>query len=91
MLIMDTFAVMKYRVSWLKTGIDINYEEYTLTFRNIYAITGNTKLRDFQYRLLLNKLVFNEDLCKWKKRDNDKCTFCGKYTETARHIFVDCE
>ena len=48
------------------------------------------KLRDFQYRLLLNKVPTNVDLTIWKMLDNEDCTFCRTSPETIMHLFYEC-
>ena len=49
-----------------------------------------TKYRDFQYRLLLNKIVLNKDLYRWSKRDNPLSDFCQSEEEMAIHFFAKC-
>ena len=88
----DVFAVIKYAESWRKTGLpNLDFDEYRESFEVLWKITNISKLRDFQYRLLLNKLVFNSDLCQWGKSENDQCSFCSSKVETARHILMECE
>ena len=48
------------------------------------------KYKDFQYHLLLCKIVTNCDLFKWKIMDSDKCTFCKMEPENIIHLFVTC-
>ena len=51
--------------------------------------TGNTKLRDFQYCLLLNKIPTNAELFKWKMRNDNLCNFC-KEQDSIFHVLLEC-
>ena len=58
-------------------------------FVKLYYITKNTKLRNFQYRLLLGRIFLNDKLFKWKILASDKCDFCN-YKQTIKHLFWEC-
>ena len=73
-----------------RRGLDIDYPSYRKLFENIYVATKITKYRDFQYRLLLHKIVINTDLFKWGKTENFKCQFCKTDDETLAHLFNEC-
>ena len=94
MLIKDskTAGVLnKYKESWKLSGLyELNYREYTDCFSKLYVFIKPAKYQDFQYRLLLNKLVFNDDLYRWGKRDSDFCTFCNLHSEMVKHILWEC-
>ena len=91
MLIDDPKAVDKYMVTWNDVNVVFeNSDDYKLQFKRLYQYTKRTKYRDFQYRLLLNKIVTNVDLHNWGKMDHDRCSFCGGVTETIVHILVEC-
>ena len=84
--------LMKYCNRWYtQQHVDLDFNEYCTAFRRFYKITKITKLRDFQYRLLLNKLVFNCDLRAWGKRTSANCQFCNLATENFQHLFLDCK
>ena len=46
-----------------------------VAFQNIKLITRESKLRSFQYRLLLYKVFVNDVLHKWGKVPTNECTF----------------
>ena len=48
------------------------------------------KLKDFQYRLNLKKIVTNCDLKEWKLKENNSCTFCNEDAETITHLLWAC-
>ena len=84
-------ALLKYRNRWASQGYDIDYVEYQESFARIYKCCKTTKFRDFQYRLLLGKLVTNRDLYDWGVVLSDRCTFCKTSPETLEHILIGCE
>ena len=44
--------------------------------QNLYKVTNNTKLRNFQYKLLTRTLVTNKHLKQWKIKEEENCTWC---------------
>ena len=76
MIITDVFAVQKYWSSWKDLGLQITYYTYLEAFKHNQVITKISKYKDFQYRLLLNKLVFNVDLVNWNLKSSNSCSFC---------------
>ena len=89
-LIKDELYVLKYAYTWREQSIDLDPLLYLKAFQNIYRCTNVTKLRDFQYHLLLNKLVFNKDFVSWGWMDDELCNFCGCNTETFTHVYSEC-
>ena len=90
MLIEDNgSALFKYFVRW-NNIVNFTFENYQESFKHMYDITKVTKYRDFQYRLLLGKIVCNEDLFKWGLRNSSECTFCDAPVQTIIHLMVEC-
>ena len=78
--------------TWAKRfGETLLLEHYHKAFEKTKYCTIATKLRDFQYRLLANLLVFNVHLKRWSIKSSDNCTFCEKETETTMHCLVNCD
>ena len=91
MLINDNLAVLKYYNRWVdNVNLLWGFDEYVAEFNRLYAYTQRTKFRDFQYRLLLGKLVTNKDLFEWKLKLDSSCTFCKETEETTFHLLYDC-
>ena len=65
------------------------YLEYKLLFNRLYKCVKDTKLRNFQYRLLLGKVFTNTMLCKWKIKMSMSCDFCEDI-QTVKHLFWEC-
>ena len=55
--------------------------QFKTSFPRIRETTKVVKLRDFQYRLCLGKIVTNSDLAEWNEKENDACTFCNNASE----------
>ena len=90
-LIFNDKLVDKYRVRWSeKEELFISREEYLLEFNRLPKHAKIIKYRDFQYRVLLCKIVTNADLNDWGMRDSDSCHFCSSQRETLKHLFYEC-
>ena len=50
----------------------------------------DTKLREFQYKILNRILYTNKMLFKFKKVDSPLCGFCEKELETIQRLFFHC-
>ena len=83
--------VYKYKEKWetfLSTFIDV--EEYYNAFKGLYQITHITKYRNFQFRLLLNKIFVNDRLAKWKIKSTTACEYCGN-KQGIIHLMLHCK
>ena len=70
--------MLKYANRWHERGLIFEQDQYLKAFKYYNYCTDVTKLRDFQYRLLLGKIVMNEDLYSWDITNENKCTFAVK-------------
>lgn len=75
---------------WLKQ-LNLDMINWKTVYTQIYQCTNDTKLQDFQYKLIHRILVTNVSLVKFGIKDSDKCSFCGKEKETILHLFVECD
>ena len=85
----DTVLITTGRI-WSKRIVDFDIHEHLKSFKNIYQITNVTKLRNFQYRLLVNKIFCNDILYYWKLKDNQKCDFCKITKQSIVHLLHEC-
>ena len=90
MFIADDRCALKYATRWRESGIEVDIDKYLEGFKILHECTKISKFRDFQYRLLLDKVTLNAQLKEWGVVDNDMCTFCNTEMETPRHIFYRC-
>lgn len=72
----------------------INTHTSQLDWEKIYLLpfktTLDTKLREFQYKLLNRILYTNKMLFRFKKVDSPLCDFCEKELKTIEHVFFYC-
>ena len=64
--------------------------EYVKFLKHIYKCTAETKLRNFQYRLLIGKIYTNDTLFLWKIVQDSKCDFCNESPQTVKHLLWEC-
>ena len=74
-----------------KAQFRINTDEMKKLFRDIYCVTGIIRLRDFQFRLLHNKIFCNDVLVHWGKVNSNICQFCQLYKQDILHLLFNCE
>ena len=70
--------------------IEIEEAKWTSAFRNIFAVTNATKLREFHYKIIHKLLTTNIRRAKYTNV-SPLCTFCGKKPETIAHLLKDYE
>ena len=74
----EAFSTHTFQLDWGKI--------YLLPFKT----TLDTKLREFQYKILNRILYTNKMLFKFKKVVSPLCDLCEKELETIEHIFFHC-
>ena len=89
-LIEDQNVLRKYHKLWHLELPDMSYENYKNRFKHFRGICKIVKYWDFQYRLMLHKMVTNVDLFEWGKINSPFCPNCGK-RETYQHVLYDCK
>jgi hypothetical protein len=52
--------------------------------------TRHAYARNFQYKFLNNTLYLNNGLALFGLATTTNCSFCGLFSETFDHLFVDC-
>lgn len=68
----------------------IEQKKFEKLFRTVNHITTSTKLRYFQYRILVRALILNIHVSKWNVDVSQLCSFCNTVPETTIHFFVEC-
>ena len=69
---------------------DINEELWCKLFSSNFRCTIESKLRSFQYQILLRSLPTNKSLKEWKIKNSDLCFYCNLEPETIEHLFWIC-
>ena len=85
----ETVAGVWNRKLELDAGDAVCTPEISNLFRNLYGLTNVIKLRDFQYRLMHNKIFCNNILVYWKKVESNKCEFCME-KQDIQHLMFNC-
>ena len=70
---------------------EVTKTEIQNAFVNIYCYTNVTKLRNFQFRMLHNKIFCNNILVHWNLVSSNICNFCNSSKQTVHHLFFECE
>ena len=83
---------LKSQGKWLAEDLigneTVNWEStYSLPF----WCSKETKLREFQFKLLHRRITTNDFLYKIGIKQSDSCTFCGEATENLVHLFWSCK
>ena len=66
---------------------DINWE---IIFSRIYSTTIDTKIRNFQYKLIHDILPDNRILQKMGVTEDDLCNFCNNHRDSVIHYIWHC-
>ena len=86
-----TSSIYKYFQKWIQMlNCDLDRERYYHAFLRLYKITNIVKLRNFRYRLLLNKIFVNDILFKWKITPNALCDWCSS-KQSIVHLLMKCD
>ena len=59
-------------------------------YSSAYQCTSDTKLQDFQYRIINRILTTNASLLKFGLSDSEMCSFCHSRKESIYHLFAEC-
>lgn len=68
----------------------IELKAFQKLFISLRKLTLSTKLRYFQYRILVRALTLNIHVNKWDKNVSMMCSFCNQSPETTLHFFTEC-
>ena len=68
---------------------EFNLSIHQQAFRNLYKVTNITKYRDFQFRLLHNKIFCNDILFYWKIKSSQICDYCDT-KQSIIHLMWSC-
>ena len=92
MLVFGDFAILKYFQMWLEYDwFNMEYSDYIQEFNRLPKYCNIVKYRDFQYRLMLGKVILNVVLKNWGLHPTGLCTFCELHFENVEHLFSKCK
>ena len=75
--------------------LSAKYHRLTIDWKRVYLLsfrtTLETRLREFQFKIL-NRIVFtNEKLFCFGMAESDKCAFCQTEVESIAHLLFSCK
>ena len=75
--------------------LSAKYHHLTIDWKRVYLLscrtTLETKLREFQFKIL-NRIVFtNEKLFRFDMAESDKCALCQTEVESIEHLLFSCK
>ena len=78
-----------------KEKLSAKYHHLTIDWKRVYLLsfrtTLETKLREFQFKIL-NRIVFtNEKRFRFDMAEKDICAFCQTEVESIEHLFFSCK
>ena len=89
------FLAKKQTTPTAKEKLSAKYHHLTIDWKRVYLLsfltTLETKLREFQFKIL-NRIVFtNEKLFRFGMAESDKCAFCQTEVESIEHLLFSCK
>ena len=90
-----SFLAKKQTTPTAKEKLSVKYHHLTIDWKRVYLLsfrtTLETKLREFDFKIL-NRIVFtNEKLFRFDMAESDKCAFCQTEVESTEHLFFSCK
>ena len=90
-----SFLAKKQTTPTAKEKLSAKYHHLTIDWKRVYLLsfrtTLETKLREFQFKIL-NRIVFtNEKLFRFDMAESDKCAFCQTEVESIEHLLFSCK
>ena len=71
------------------------FPQFPFDWKKIYSlpfiVTIETKIREFQYKVLNNIVFTNEKMFRLNMTDSPSCTFCKREVESFEHLFFYCD
>ena len=90
-----SFLANKQTTPTAKEKLSVKYHHLTIDWKRVYLLsfrtTLETKLREFQFKIL-NRIVFtNEKRFRFDMAESDKCAFCQTEVESIEHLLFSCK
>ena len=72
----------------METSDKRDIEDWSFIYCIPFSVTKDTKLQDFQYKLIHRILIKNSFLYKCGLKETELCTFCTETKESLVHIVL---
>ena len=70
-------------------NLSINSDTWGKIFKSLRNICKDTKLKEFQFKLIHRIIVTNKELFRFGIKPDDKCLYCGD-KDSIEHTFIEC-
>ena len=93
-MLYNEFKRKKQTAPSVQNKLKLKFPDLSLEWKEIYSlpfsVTHDTKIREFQYKLLNNIVFTNEKLFRFKMINSPLCAFCQTEVESPEHLFFHC-
>ena len=93
--IYETFSRRKQVPPTAKQKLSAEYPDTILNWEKVYSlpfrVTMESKIREFQYKVLNNIVFTNEKLFRFGLAQSPSCTFCQEESESLEHLLFLCK
>ena len=93
-MLYNEFKRKKQTTPSAQNKLKLKFPDLSLEWKEIYSlpfsVTHDTKIREFQYKLLNNIVFTNEKLFRFKMINSPLCAFCQTEVESPEHLFFHC-
>ena len=70
-------------------SMHMNEDSWRKAFTSLKNLCKETKLREFQFKLIHRIIVTKKELCRFGIKPDDDCLYCGE-KDSVDHSFKDC-
>ena len=93
--IYDSFLRKKQTPPTAQQKLTDKYSETSINWEKVYSLpfrtTLDSKLREFQYKILHNIVFTNDKLFRFGLSQSPNCTFCNEEPESIEHLLSRCK
>ena len=93
--IYDSFLGQKQTPPTAQQKLTEKYSETSINWEKVYSLafrtTLDSKLREFQYKILNNIVFTNDKLFRFGLSQSPNCTFCNEEPESIEHLLSRCK
>ena len=73
---------------WSK-DLSLDEDKWEKIFTSLKTVCRETKLKEFQYKLIHRIVVTKKELYRYRIKEDDECIYCGE-KDSINHTFRDC-
>ena len=90
-----SFLSKKQTTPTAKEKLSVKYHHLTIDWKRVYLLSFctilETKLREFQFKILNRDVFTNEKLFRFGMAESDRCVFCQTEVESIEHLLFSCK